>query len=129
MWSFDFVDRNVDATTGTILIQATFPNNNRILRPGMFAKVRVKMETLQNAILVPQRCVQELQGQYSVFVVDSQNVVNAKQVKAGQRIGDLWLISEGLINSDRIVIDGLQKVASGMTVNPVQGEFKSQSNE
>ena len=127
--SFDFVDRNVDATTGTILIQATFPNHNRILRPGMFAKVRVKMETLENAILVPQRCVQELQGQYSVFVVNAENTVNSVQVEAAQRIGDLWLIAKGLSSTDKIVIDGIQKVASGMIINPVQGEFKSQTNE
>jgi membrane fusion protein (multidrug efflux system) len=127
--TFDFVDRNVDATTGTILIQATFPNSHRILRPGMFAKVRVKMETLDNAILVPQRCVQELQGQYSVFVVEAQNMVNAKQVHAAQRIGDLWLITEGLSATDKVVIEGLQKIASGMEINPIQGEFKSQTNE
>ncbi len=127
--TFDFVDRNVDAATGTILIQATFPNHNGILRPGMFAKVRVKMETIENAILVPQRCVQELQGQYSVFVVDSQNMVNAKQVNATQRIGDLWLITDGLSATDKVVIDGLQKVASGMAINPVLGEYKSQTNE
>ena len=127
--SFDFVDRNVDATTGTILIQATFPNHNRILRPGMFAKVRVKMETLENAILVPQRCVQELQGQYSVFVVNAENTVNSVQVEATQRIGDLWLIAKGLSSTDKIVIDGMQKVASGMVINPIQGEFKSQTTE
>jgi len=126
---FDFIDRNVDASTGTILVQTIFPNKSGILRPGMFAKVRVQLEIIENAILVPQRCVLELQGQYSVFVVEADNTVNARQVKASNRLGDLWLISEGLTTGDKVVIDGMQKVASGMVVNPIQTEFKSQTNE
>jgi len=126
---FDFIDRNVDASTGTILVQTIFPNSEGILRPGMFAKIRVQLETVKNAILVPQRCVLELQGQYSVYVLEEGNIVKARQVKAAQRIDDLWLITEGLTASDKVVIDGLQKVTSGLVINPVEGEFKSQTNE
>jgi len=125
----DFVDRGVDATTGSILVQATFPNSAELLRPGMFAKVRVDIETVKNAILIPQRCIMEIQGQYSVFVVDDENIVKQRQVTAASKIGDMWLISEGLTKGDKVVVDGLQKVASGMAIRPKLTEFKSLTKE
>ncbi len=125
----DYIDRNVDASTGSMLVQASFPNPNRLLRPGMYTKVRIELTTAENALLVPQRSVIELQGQYSVYVVDDNNVVSARQVKAIQKIGDLWLIEEGLEPNDRVVLTGLQKVAAGVTVNPSQVEFESKTNQ
>ncbi len=121
----DFIDRGVDASTGTILIQATFPNPDFLLRPGLYAKVKVRMNTVNNGLLIPQRCVIELQGQYSVFVVNKDNTVESRQVKVGERIGDLWLITDGLKVGETVVIDGLQKVGSGLKVNPSLIEFKS----
>jgi membrane fusion protein (multidrug efflux system) len=126
---FDFIDRNVDVSTGSIMIQTLFPNPNSLLRPGMFAKVRVKFETVPNAILVPQRSIMELQGQYSVYVVDSDGTVKARTVAAAERIGDLWLISEGLEATDVVVLEGIQKVRSDMKINPVLTEFQSQTNQ
>jgi membrane fusion protein (multidrug efflux system) len=125
----DYIDRNVDASTGSMLVQASFPNPNDILRPGMYIKVRIELTTAENATLVPQRCVTELQGQYSVYVVDENNVVSARQVKAFQKIGDLWLIEEGLSPDERVVLTGLQKVAAGVTVNPTLVEFESKTNQ
>jgi membrane fusion protein (multidrug efflux system) len=127
--NFDFIDRNVDVSTGSIMIQTLFPNPNSLLRPGMFAKVRVKFETVPNAILVPQRSIMELQGQYSVYVVDSDGTVKARTVAAAERIGDLWLISEGLEATDVVVLEGIQKVRSDMKINPVLTEFQSQTNQ
>ncbi len=127
--TFEFLGRNIDATTGSILVQAIFPNPNKVLRPGMFAKVRVQFGEIKDAHLVPQRSVIELQGQYSVYVVDSDDVVRAKVVKTGERVGDLWLIEEGLERDDRVIVEGLQKVATGMKVKPALTEFKSQSPE
>ena len=66
-----FIDRNIDPMTGAILVQASFPNSNDYLRPGQFAKIRISLNVKGGGILIPQRCVSELQGQYSVFVVDS----------------------------------------------------------
>lgn len=125
---FDFIDRNVDSSTGSIMLQTIFPNPNGLLRPGMFAKIRVKFETVQNAILVPQRCIIELQGQYSVFVVNDEGIVNSRQVTVGERLGDLWLISDGLEANDQVVLDGIQKVRSDMKIKPVVTEFESKSN-
>ncbi len=125
----EFIDRNVDATTGSILVQASFPNPEGLLRPGMFARIRLDFDTVEGGILVPQRCVKELQGQYSVFVVGDDNVVQERQIETGTRINDLWLITSGLDADDKVVIDGLQKVATGMPITPVVSEYKSQTEE
>jgi membrane fusion protein (multidrug efflux system) len=122
----DFIDRNIDATTGSILVQATFPNPDFLLRPGLYGKVKVHMMTVKDALLVPQRCIIELQGQYSVYIVKDDNTVENRQVKTGPTIDDYWLISEGLSAGEKIVIDGLQKVKTGTLINPVLTEFKSQ---
>ena len=121
----DFIDRGVDASTGTILVQASFPNPNFLLRPGLYAKVKVKMENRKNAILVPQRCVIELQGQHSVYVVTTENKTKSQTIKTGARIGDLWLVNEGLKPNDKVVLEGLQKVGDGMEIKPVITEFES----
>lgn len=127
--NFDFIDRDVDVSTGSIMVQTLFQNPEALLRPGMFAKVKVKFETVKDAILVPQKCVIELQGKYSVFIVNSDGTVKSQQVTAGAKIGDLWLITDGLKSSDQVVLEGLQKVRSDMKINPIVTEFKSQSNQ
>lgn len=125
MGAVDFIDRGVDATTGSLLVQGNFPNPDFILRPGLYAKVKVEMEVLEGAFLIPQRCVMELQGQYSVFVVNDSSKVEARQIVTGQRIDDYWLVSEGLAVKEKVVIDALQKVQSGMIVSPLVTEFQS----
>jgi membrane fusion protein (multidrug efflux system) len=127
--NIDFIDRNVDIGTGSLLVQASFPNPDRILRPGMYTKVKLEMTNLEGALLVPQRCVTELQGQYSVFVVDAENMVQTRQIKASEKIGDLWLVDEGLTPDDRVIVTGIQTVAAGITVNPTLVEFQSQTNQ
>ncbi len=124
----EFIDRDVDPTTGSILIQADFPNPDYILRPGLFAKVKLQWELKEDALIVPQRCVMELQGQKSVFVVNN-NIVESKQITTGQVIGDYVMVNEGLSNSDQIVIDALQKVRSGMEITPVLTEFESKNTQ
>ena len=87
------------------------------------------MQEIKDALLIPQKCVIELQGQYSVFVVKDDNTVEAKQISVGARIGDLWLVTEGLEGNELLISEGLQKVGSGMKVNPTLVEFESQNNE
>ena len=123
----DFIDRNIDASTGTILLQATFSNPDRLLRPGQFARVRVKVADRKDALMVPQKCVSELQGQYSLFIVNSENKIESRQVKVGYKLDDFWIIQEGLKNNDKVVLEGLQKVRTGMEVVPEVTEYKSQS--
>jgi len=123
--SVNFIDRGVDSNTGTILIQTRFDNPERLVRPGQFAKIRIPV-TFENAIIIPQKCVTELQGQFSVFVVNAENVVENRQITAGARINDFWVINAGLKKGEKIIIDGIQKVRNGVPVNPTLIEFESQ---
>jgi membrane fusion protein (multidrug efflux system) len=114
----DFVDRQVDTTTGAMLVQASFPNPEKLLRPGQFAKVKIKGQVIKDGILIPQRCVIEVQGLFNVFVVDKDNKVATREIKVGSKVGSHWLITEGLKPGERVVFEGLQKVKDGATVNP-----------
>lgn len=125
----DFIDRNVDSSTGSLLVQASFPNIEGLIRPGMYAKVKIPIEVVKGGLLVPQRCVSELQGQYSVYIVNSDNIIEAKQVNIRDDIGDYYIVTEGISLGDKVVLEGLQKVGSGMEVVPVVTEFQSQSTE
>jgi len=125
----EFLGRAIDANTGSILVQASFDNQKGLLRPGMYAKVRVEFEVAEGAILVPQKCVTELQGQYAVMVVEEGNIIKSRQVVVSDRIGDLWLITEGLEANEQVVLEGIQKVATGMEIKPVLTEFESQTSE
>jgi membrane fusion protein (multidrug efflux system) len=113
-----FVDRNVDPTTGTILMEAAFPNPGGIVRPGQYARVRAAVDLKMGAILVPQRAVSELQGIYNVAVVGGDDAVEIRMVTQGQRIGNLWVIDAGLKAGERVVVEGLQKVRPGVKVKP-----------
>jgi membrane fusion protein (multidrug efflux system) len=108
-----FVDRLVDATTGTLKIRVEFPNPEKIVRPGQFCRVRVLTRTLPNSLLIPQRAVQELQGLHNVFVVAADGKAAFKRVKMGRRIGPLWAVESGLTAEERIIIEGLQKARDG----------------
>ncbi|WP_297093670.1 efflux RND transporter periplasmic adaptor subunit [uncultured Draconibacterium sp.] len=123
--AINFIDRGVDSKTGTILIQTRFPNPDLLIRPGQYAKVRIPLRH-QNAIVIPQKCVKELQGQYSVFIVNSDNKIETRQIVSGGKVGDMWLIKEGLKPGDKVLIEGLQKVRNGMPVVAETVEFKSQ---
>ena len=115
---FHLVDRQVDTKTGTIRVAALFPNPNNLLRPGQFARVRAVTKTKEKAILIPQRAVTEMQGSYQVAVVTPENKVDIRPIKVGQRSGSLWIIDQGLRPGERVVVEGLQKVKAGMTVDP-----------
>ena len=108
----------MESQTGTIRVAILFPNPENLLRPGQFAKVRALMKTEKGAILVPQRAVGELQGSYQVAVVDAENTVRIRGVTVGERIGNLWVIREGLKAGERVVAEGTQKVGNGVKVTP-----------
>lgn len=115
---FILMDRQVDAGTGTITLVAAFNNPNNILRPGQFGRVRVMTSLRKGALLVPQRAVTDLQGNFQVAVVGKDNKVSIRQVKAGAVSGPLWVIEDGLNPGDKVVIEGTQKVRDGIQVNP-----------
>jgi hypothetical protein len=119
-----FINRQVNATTGTILLQASFPNPSFILSPGQFALVRAVIDVKQNGLLIPQRCVQELQGNYSVFVVNDQNEVEFRSIEVGTIYRTSYFeVTSGLNPGERVVYEGLQKLKTGALVKPVVQEI------
>ena len=116
---FVLADRQVDPTTGTIRIAAAFANPGNILRPGQFGRVRATLAVKQDALVVPQRAVTELQGSYQVAVVGEGNKVAIRSVKVGPRVGRLWVIEDGLTAGEKVVAEGVQKVREGVPVTPV----------
>jgi membrane fusion protein (multidrug efflux system) len=119
-----FIDRMIDPTTGAILIQASFPNPQGLIRPGQFAKVKIQIYNAKDSILIPQRSVTELQGMSRVYVVDDKNTVQERKVKLGPTVDNFWLVIEGLKPGEKVIFEGLQKVADGAVVKPVEKEFK-----
>ncbi|HEY2234584.1 MAG TPA: efflux RND transporter periplasmic adaptor subunit [Candidatus Angelobacter sp.] len=111
-------DRQVDLKTGTIRFAAAFDNPNGVLRPGQFARVRFPTSVAKNALLVPQRSVIETQGTYQVAVVTPDNKASIRPVKVAQRVGNMWIIQEGIQPSERVIVEGFQKVKEGTPVNP-----------
>jgi membrane fusion protein (multidrug efflux system) len=114
-----FADREVNAATGTIRIAGVFPNPGNLLRPGGYGRVRLSVKTQPGAILVPQRAVTELQGSYQVAVVDGENKVSLRPVTVGDRVGKLWIVTDGLKAGERVIVEGLLKVRDGAVVTVV----------
>ncbi|HEX6725705.1 MAG TPA: efflux RND transporter periplasmic adaptor subunit, partial [Nitrospira sp.] len=116
--NFLLADRQVDVKTGTIRVAALFPNPGNVLRPGFFARVRAVTRMKQGALMVPQRALTELQGRHQIAVVGPDNKVEIRSVRVAERTGNLWVIEEGVQAGERIIVEGLQKVKAGITVNP-----------
>jgi len=112
-----FADREVNPATGTIRIAGVFPNPNTLLRPGGYGRVRLSVRTAPGAMLIPQRAVTELQGSYQVAVVSADNKVSIRPVTVGDRVGSLWIVTDGLKAGERVIVEGLLKVRDGAVVN------------
>ncbi|WP_245867705.1 Multidrug efflux pump subunit AcrA [Sporomusa silvacetica DSM 10669] len=107
------IDRGVSDTTGTITLKASFDNPQNFLLPGMFARVVVQETVLQGALMIPQKAVKEVLDNTFVIVVTGDNKAESRQVKLGDRIGDMWLVEEGLSATDCVVVEGIDKVKQG----------------
>jgi membrane fusion protein (multidrug efflux system) len=114
----DIVGRGVESSTGTMRIRAMFSNPGNVLRPGEYSRIRAATSVRKDALLVPQRAVQELQGEYELALVGPDNKVAFRTVKAGDRVGSYWVIEQGLNPTDRVVVEGLQDIKTGQTVDP-----------
>src|SRR5215468_1014219 len=117
---FLLADRQVDPKTGTIRIAGVFDNPGGVLRPGMFGRVRAVTGVDKDALLVPQRSVVETQGTYTVVVVDANNQASIRPVKTGERVGQMWVITEGVKPGEQVIAEGMQKAKEGVTVRPKQ---------
>ena len=114
-----FAQRQIDPTTGTLQFEASFPNKQKILRPGQFAKIRTVVEERKDALVIPTRAMIELQGQFTVFVVDENNKVQLRVLKTSTTFGQFTVVDAGLKEGDRIIVEGMMKVKPDMVVAPV----------
>ena len=111
------VNREIDPTTGTLQLQALFPNPDGLLRPGLFGKVRVHVGGERDVAVVPERAISELQGQYQVAVVDDQQRLQMRQIKLGPPAGRDFVVESGLRPGERVVVEGQQSARPGAKVN------------
>ena len=114
-----FANNQVDVKTGTLRLVGEFPNPQGLLVPGMFVRVRAKLETQKDALLVPQSAVVDMQGRYLIAVVGADNKVSIRPVMTGEIVGQQWVVTGNLKPGDRVVAQGVQKVRDGAVVNPV----------
>jgi membrane fusion protein (multidrug efflux system) len=115
----NFSDRALDSTTGTYTLRAEFPNPAHSLVPGLFARIRVTAEERNNAIVVPDRAVQQQLGRFFVTAVGADGKAEARPVQLGPRLGTYWIIEGGVKNGDKLVVEGLQKAIPGTPLNPI----------
>jgi membrane fusion protein, multidrug efflux system len=126
--TINLANRAVDPSTGTLTLEATFPNPEEIVRPGQFAKVRFVTEIRKGAMLVPQRAVTELQGTYQVYVVGDSNKVAVKSILAGQRYGEFWIVNSGLEPTDKVALLGNSTIRVNSVITPVMIKIDSTKN-
>ena len=120
----DIIDREINPTTGTLLVQALFDNPEKMLRPGQFVKIRLKVETLKDAIVVPQSAVNQMQNIYQVFVLTSENKLEVRMVEVGERVGSNWVIKKGLSAGEKVVsLGNVNIVKADIPLNPVDMQW------
>jgi membrane fusion protein (multidrug efflux system) len=114
----DFANREVDAATGSLLVQAVVENKSRLLKPGQYVKVRFVSSQIENALLVPQQAVNQLQNIFQVFVVNDSSKINPRPVQVGQRVGSNWVITSGLKPGEKVALIGNAIIKPGMVIKP-----------
>ena len=126
---FDMVDRAIDPQTGTLGIRVTFPNPEQLLRPGQYAKVRVLIDNVKNAVVIPARGTLDVQGMKSVYVVDEDGTIRSQPVKLGFAVKDLVVVKEGLSAGDMAIVDGISRIKPGMKIKPIVVPMSKQEGE
>jgi membrane fusion protein (multidrug efflux system) len=120
-------NRQIDPGTGSILIQALFKNASGVLRPGQYVKVRFKTGDYNNAIVIPQQSVNQLQNIYQVFLLTDSNTLKPTLIKVGSRVGSNWIVSDGLKEGDKVVVVGSASLNPAMVVKPVMMKWNYDS--
>jgi membrane fusion protein (multidrug efflux system) len=116
----DFADTKIDSTVGSVNLRAIFPNTEGLILPGLYVTLLVESQQKEQLPLIPQAAVQENQLGNFVLVINDKNQVNTRHVEMGRRMGAMWVVNGGLKNGEKIIIEGLQKVRSGVEVNPIE---------
>ena len=123
----NFADREIDPKTGTLTIEASFPNPNGLLRPGLFVKTRVLLSTYPGAILIPQRSVIQLQHLAQVYLVTDSSTLKASSIETGPKVGDAWIIKKGLKAGDRVAIVGTLSLTPNSKIEAVDMKWPNDS--
>jgi membrane fusion protein (multidrug efflux system) len=123
----DFANREVDPTTGSLLIQAVVENKSNLLRPGQYVKVRFKAYDYPNAIMVPQEAINQMQNVYMAYLVNDSNRVTPRPVKVGERSGSNWVVTDGLKPGDNVALVGNAFIKAGMEIKPVMKPYSYDS--
>lgn len=126
---FDMVDRAVDPTTGTLGIRVSFPNPDGLLRPGQYAKVRVPIDVIKDAVIIPARAVIDTQGMKSVYVVDDSGTVVNQPVKLGFTSREFIVVLDGIKSGEMVIADGVRRVRPGMLIKPIVVPMQSKQGE
>jgi membrane fusion protein (multidrug efflux system) len=127
--SINFTNRQIDPSTGSLLVQALFSNPKQLLRPGQFVKVRIQKDVYPDAVVVPQQAINQLQSKYQVFVVDDSSRIQPKLVVVGQRIGSNWIVTEGLKPGEQVAIVGSMMLKPAMQVRSKKLSWNSDSTD
>jgi len=125
--SINVLQRQVDPSTGTLMLQGTFPNPEKILRPGQFAKIRTTIEVIKNAVVIPAKCVFELQGQNQAYVITPDNKIELRILKISNKSGQIAVIESGIKPNEKVVSEGIQKVKPGIPVKPLDSSSELDS--
>jgi len=125
----NFADREIDPKTGTLTIEATFPNPKGLLRPGLFVKTRVLLNTIPNAVLVPQRAVFQLQSLAQVFTVTDSSTLKVTIVETGPKIGDAWIIKNGLKAGDKVAVIGTASLTPNSKIEVVEMKWPDEAQK
>lgn len=119
-------NRQVDVSTGSIQIVCSFPNPQNFLRPGQFGRLRAAPDVRRGALLVPQKAVSELQGNYQLVIVSADNKASIRPVRVGSRVGPMWIVESGVKAGETVVVEGLMRVQNGATVKIKQAQTKGE---
>lgn len=124
----NFADREIDPKTGTLTIEALFPNKSGLLRPGLFVKTRVLLSTVPGAVMVPQRAVFQLQHLSQVYIVTDSSTLKASSVETGSKVGDGWIITKGLKPGDRVAIVGTANLTPNTKVEVIETKWPDEAS-
>lgn len=122
---FVFIDRAVDVKTGTLRVRAEFPNKQKLLRPGMFARVRADLGKRPNTITVPERAIVSLQGKSFVWIIGGDGKATQRAITLGEAVGSSYIVSDGLKAGDKIVVEGINKLREGAPVQTADAAPKA----
>ncbi len=121
------LQRQVDASTGTLMLEGSFPNPEKLLRPGQYAKVRTIVQILKGAVVIPQKCIFEIQGMMQAYVINAENKTELRTLKISSKIGQLAVIESGIKPNEKVISEGILKIKPGIPVKQIEspGELDS----